>query len=253
VTTPRTTGTYRLYYWPSIQGRGELIRLALEEAGASYVDVARLPKKEGGGVEPLLALLAGKGRTKAGPRPFAPPILELGKLVVAQTANILHTFAPRLGLVPKDAPSQIAALQYQLTVTDLFAEVHDTHHPISTALYYEDQRREARLAAQHFVTHRLPKYLGFFEAVLRGNTRSKGRFAVGARLSYVDLSLFQVIEGLRYAFPNALAKVAKKLPRLRALHARVAARPRIGAYLSSSRRIPFNEGGIFRSYPELDP
>jgi glutathione S-transferase len=248
VTASKRRETFRLYYWPGIQGRGEFVRLALEEAGASYVDVARLPKKDGG-VAPMLALLGGEGTHL---RPFAPPILKVGKLVIAQTANILHVIAPRLGLVPADEASRIAALQLQLTITDLVSEVHDTHHPISTALYYEDQKREAKLRAKHFVASRMPKFLGYFESVLTENKR-KGGFTIGARLSYVDLSLFQVIEGLRYAFPKGLARIAGDLPRLFALHARVASRPRLVAYLSSKRRVPFNEDGVFRHYPALDP
>jgi glutathione S-transferase len=250
VTTSKRRETFRLYYWPGIQGRGEFIRLALEEAGASYVDVARLPKKDGGGVAPMMALLGGEGTHL---RPFAPPILTVGKLVVAQTANILHVIAPRLGLVPADEALRIAAHQYQLTVTDLVSEVHDAHHPISTALYYEDQKREAKLRAKNFVASRMPKFLGYFESVLAENNKSKGRFAIGARLSYVDLSLFQVIEGLRYAFPKGLARIAADVPRLLALHDHVASRPRLVAYLSSKRRIPFNEDGVFRHYPALDP
>jgi glutathione S-transferase len=241
---------FKLYYWPTIQGRGELVRLALEDAGASYVDVARLSKKEGGGIPALLAMLA---KHSAPVRPFAPPILVMGKLVVAQTANILHVIAPRLGLVPKDDATRIGAHELQLTITDFLAEVHDTHHPIATGLYYEDQKKEAHAYAKHFLAERLPKFLGYFESVLAANTKSKGRHAVGRASSYVDLSLFQVMVGLAYAFPKALDRVEKDIPLLLALRDRVAARPGIAAYLISPRRIPFNEDGIFRHYPELDP
>lgn len=240
---------FKLYYWPGIQGRGEFVRLALEDAGASYVDVARLSKKEGGGIEALLALLA---KHPSPVRPFAPPILELGRLFVAQTANILQVIAPRLGLVPDDEASRIGAHQLQLTITDLVSEVHDTHHPIGTNLYYEDQKVEARARSKHFRAARLPKYLGYFESVLAANKKSKGRHAVGRSSSYVDLSLFQVMVGLAYAFPKALKRVEKDIPLMLALRDRVAARPRIAAYLASPRRIPFNEDGIFRRYPELD-
>jgi glutathione S-transferase len=240
---------FKLYYWPNIQGRGEFVRLALEDAGAEYVDVARLSKKEGGGVDALLAMLA---KPRSPVRPFAPPILEMGKLVVAQTANILHVIAPRLGLVPKDEASRIGAHELQLTITDFVAEVHDTHHPIGTSLYYEDQKAEARARSKHFRAQRIPKFLGYFESVLAANKRSKGRHAVGRASSYVDLSLFQVMVGLAYAFPKALRRIDKDFPRLVALRDRVAARPGIAAYLASPRRIPFNEDGIFRRYPELD-
>jgi glutathione S-transferase len=240
---------FKLYYWPTIQGRGEFVRLALEDAGADYVDVARLSKQEGGGVPALLAMLA---KQHSPVRPFAPPILEIGKLVVAQTANILQVIAPRLGLVPKDEATRIGAHALQLTITDFVAEVHDTHHPISTSLYYEDQKEEARAASKHFRAERLPKFLGYFESVLASNAKSKGRHAVGRASSYVDLSLFQVMVGLAYAFPKALRRVEKDIPRLLALRERVAARPGIVGYLSSPRRIAFNEDGIFRRYPELD-
>lgn len=243
---------YKLYYWPSIQGRGEFVRLALEEGGASYVDVARLSSKEGGGVPALLAMLAKRPSSGGSVRPFAPPILELGRLVVAQTANILQVLAPRVGLVPADEASRIGAHQLQLTISDLVAEVHDTHHPISTSLYYEDQKKEARARAKDFRTQRIPKYLGYFESVLAANKKSRGRHAVGRSLSYVDLSLFQVMVGLAYAFPRAMKRAEKKVPHLVALRDRVAARPRVAAYLASPRRVPFNEEGIFRRYPELD-
>lgn len=241
--------TYKLHYWPTIQGRGEFIRLALEEAGARYVDVARLPEKEGGGVAALLAVL----KKHASPvRAFAPPVVQMGRLFVAQTANILQVVAPALQLVAKDEASRIAANQLQLTVADLVSEVHDTHHPISTGLYYEDQKPAARERSKHFVAERIPKFLGYFESVLAANGKSKGRYAIGRTLSYVDLSLFQIMVGLAYAFPRALARHEKKVPRLVALRDHVVTRPRIAAYLASERRLAWNEEDIFRRYPELD-
>jgi glutathione S-transferase len=247
----RSSDTYELYYWPNIQGRGEFVRLALEEAGARYVDVARLSKGQGG-VAAMLALLDGEGIRKGQLRPFAPPILRVSGILVAQTAAILQLIGPRLGLVPDDEASRVAAHEIQLTVADFVSEVHDTHHPISTALYYEDQKREAKLRAKSFVANRMPKFLGYFESVLEENKRSKRRFMIGKTLSYVDLSIFQIVEGLRYAFPKGLGRLARKLPRVLALHDHVAGRPRIAAYLASERRIPFNEDGIFRRYPKLD-
>jgi glutathione S-transferase len=240
---------FKLYYWPTIQGRGEFVRLALEDAGAAYVDVARLSTKEGGGTAALIAMLA---KHPSPVRPFAPPLLEMGRLVIAQTANILHVIAPRLGLVPADEASRIGAHELQLTITDLVSEVHDTHHPVATNLYYEDQKPEARARSEHFRAARIPKYLGYFESVLAANKKSKGRHTVGRASSYVDLSLFQVMVGLAYAFPKAMRRVEKDYPLLLALRDRVAARPRIAAYLGTPRRIPFNEDGIFRHYPELD-
>ncbi len=235
---------YQLYYWPSIQGRGEFIRLALEDAGASYVDVARVE-----GVAVLHPLLHGKKGLGPGVRAFAPPFLRSGKLVIAQTANILLYLGPRLGLVPAGEAARLAAHQLQLTIADLVGEAHDTHHPVGAWLYYEEQKQEAARRAQGFVERRLPAFLGYFE----GELQRRGRFILGARASYVDLSLFQVVEGLRYAFPNAMRRLARRIPRLRDLHDRVADRPRLASYLASERRLPFNEQGLFRHYPELDP
>ena len=239
---------FELYYWPSIQGRGEFIRLALEEGDADYVDVARLPESEGGGRPAITRLLedAGDGRT-----PFAPPILRAGKLLISQTANILLYLGPRLGLVPQAEAARLWAQQLQLTLTDLVVEAHDTHHPIAKSHYYEDQRPEALRRAADFRALRLPKFLGYFERVLAANPGGD-RYLIGKSLTYVDLSMFQVFAGLNYAFPRAMKGMSRKHPRLTALHQRVQERPRIAAYLASGRRIPFNEHGIFRHYSELD-
>jgi glutathione S-transferase len=235
---------YELYYWPSIQGRGEFVRLALEEAGADYVDVARRPGERG--MAAMMKLMAGKG---AAHPPYAPPFLKAGKLLIAQTAEILFYLGPRLKLAPRDEAGRLWAHQLQLTVADLVTHIHDTHHPISGQLYYEEQRPAARRRAEQFWRYQAPKMLGYFEHVLQGNG---GASTVGRRLSYVDLSLFQIVEGLRYAFPKRMKRFEKKISGLVALHDRVAKRPRIKAYLASERRIPFNEWGIFRRYKELD-
>lgn len=232
---------YELFYWPTIQGRGEFVRLALEEAGAQYVDVAR----GNGGMARMFAAL------DAGEHPaFAPPFLKAGKLTIGQTASILLYLGQHHGLAPGDEAGGLWTHQLQLTIADLVAESHDTHHPVGGSLYYEDQKPEARRRAAEFTANRIPKFFGYFEAVL-GRNAPHG-FLVGDKLTYADLSLFQVVEGLRYAFPNALAQLDDDYPQLAALHARVAARPRIAAYLASPRRIPFSEEGIFRHYPELD-
>lgn len=240
---------YELYYWPSIQGRGEFVRLALEEGGARYVDLAREPEDAGGGVPAMMATLQGGALRRP---PFAPPVLKAGELWIAQTANILAYLGTRLKLVPRDEASRLWANQLQLTIADLVDEAHDTHHPIAGSLYYHQQKAPARKRAAHFRQERMPKYLGYFERVLERNRGGRGH-AVGNALSYVDLSLFQVVEGLRYAFPKAMRRAERSCPGLVALHDRVARRPRIAAYLASPRRIPFNEQGIFRRYPELDP
>ena len=237
---------YELYYWPGIQGRGEFARLALEDAGADYVDVARLRK--GGGLPALMRFPESRSAERP---PFAPPFLRAGALVIGQTANILLFLGPRLGLAPKNEAGRLWAHQLQLTIADWVAEVHETHHPISGGLYYEEQKREAKRRAADFRAERLPKFLDYFERVLERNPKGAGHL-VGKAVSYVDLSIFQMIAGLRYAFPRAMARLEPKHPRLAALHDRVSARRRLAAYLSSERRLPFNQQGIFRHYPELD-
>jgi glutathione S-transferase len=239
---------YELYYWPHIQGRGEFIRLALEEGGAEYVDVARLPEAEGGGRAAVSRILEDAA---GGRMPFAPPVLKAGKLLISQTANILHYLGPRLDLVPEGEAARLWAHQLQLTLSDLVVEAHDTHHPIAKSLYYEDQKPEALRRAADFRALRLPKFLGYFERVLAANPAGDSHL-IGKSLTYVDLSMFQVIAGLSYALPRAMAALARRHPKLAALHRCVAERPRIAAYLASARRIPFNERGIFRHYPELD-
>ena len=232
---------YELFYWPSIQGRGEFVRLALEEAGADYVDVAR----RDGGVDLLMAAL------EVGDHPsFAPPFLKAGEQTIGQVANILLYLGEQHGLAPRTEPGRLWVHQLQLTIADLVAEAHDTHHPIASMLYYEDQKPEAKRRAADFVETRIPKFMGYFARLL-ANPEPRD-YLLGERVSYADLSLFQVIEGLRYAFPNAMNKIEQEHPELTALRDRVAARPKIAAYLVSPRRIPFNQDGIFRRYPELD-
>lgn len=239
---------YELYYWPEIQGRGEFVRLALEEAGTAYLDVARLPASRGGGVPAMMRLLESKDIRRP---PFAPPFLRAGRRLIGQTPNILLYLAPRHGLVSSAEADRLWAHQLQLTIADFVAEIHDTHHPIASSLYYEDQKREAKRRAADFVAERLPKFMRYFERVLERNA-ARGGWMIGSRRSYVDLSLFQVVAGLRYALPRAMARVESSCPGVVALHDRVAARPNIAAYLASSRRLPFNEADLWRRYPELD-
>jgi glutathione S-transferase len=239
---------YELHYWPTIQGRGEFVRLALEAAGADYVDVAR----EEGGLEAMEHYL---GAPEVRRPPFAAPFLVDGRLVVAQTAAILLYLGPRLGLVAAGEADRLWTHQIQLTIADLVTEVHDTHHPIASGLYYEDQQSEALRRAADFRGQRLPKFMAWFEAILQRNPRNARASVprlVGARLSYADLSLFQLVAGARYAFPKATARVLKKAPLVSALHDGVAGDRRLRAYLDSERRIAFNTQGIFRKYPELD-
>jgi glutathione S-transferase len=239
---------YELYYWPTIQGRGEFIRLALEEAGADYDDVIRLPESEGGGRQAMLDFLADASHDRP---PYAPPILKAGKTILAQTPNILLWLGQRHNLAPKGETGMLWCNQLAMTIADFLVEAHDVHHPLAKAFYYEEQKQEAKRRAGDFVPARMPKFFGYMERVLAANPAGD-RHLVGKRLSYADLGLFQIVEGMRYAFPKSMVKLEASHPRVVALHAMVAARPRIRAYAESGRRIPFNEHGIFRHYPELD-
>ena len=235
---------YEFYYWSGIQGRGEFVRLALEEAGADYVDVCR----RDGGEDAMMAILRSESVMRP---PFAPPFLKAGRQLIGQTANILLFLGARHALAPADAAGRLWAHQLQLTVADLVTEVHDSHHPLAGSMYYEEQKPAARKRAAELVAHRLPKFLDYFERVLVGNARPP-KYAIGRGLTYVDLSLFQVVSGLRYAYPNAMSRLERRCPALIGLHDRVQARPRIAAYLASERRLPHSEHGIFRHYRELD-
>jgi len=232
---------YELYYWPQIPGRGEFVRLVLEDADCDYVDVAR----EDGREDELEDVLAGK---RDGVLPFAPPVLYAGALVVAQTAAITRFLGERHGLAPASEAGRLGAATIALTIADLVSEAHDTHHPTAVDKRYEDQKPAAKARAAEFRHARIPKFLGYLERCLERN----GEVLVGDEVSYADLSAFQVVEGLSYAFPRAMAKQAAEIPRLLALRDRVAQRPRLLRYLTSDRRLAFSEQGIFRHYPELD-
>jgi len=235
---------FELYYWPGLQGRGEFVRLALEEAGADYVDVARRHD----GMVAMNRLLEGDGANRP---PYAPPFLKDDDVLVGQTAAILLYLGRKLDLAPRDEQGQLWTHQIQLTIADLVAEAHDCHHPIASSLYYEDQKTEAKRRSADFRDSRIPKYLAWFETVLARNPHGTEHL-VGDAITYADLSLFQAVDGLNYAFPIAMARLLSEAPAVAALHTRVARRPRIAAYLPSKRRQPYNEQGIFRHYPELD-
>ena len=239
---------YQLYYWPNIQGRGEFVRLALEEAGARYRDVARESGK-GAGVGALLALMQSRRIERA---PFAPPFLKAGRLLIGQTANVLQFLGRRHGLAPREEGGSLFAHQLQLTIADFLVEIHDTHHPISGNLYFEEQKKGGTPARRGFPQEPCTQVSRLLRARARAELPARARYALGARATYVDLSLFQIVAGLCYAFPRAMAKAARKYRRLFALHETVGERPRIAAYLASPRRLPFNNEGIFRHYPELD-
>lgn len=238
---------YELYYWPSIPGRGEFVRLALEYGSMGYIDVAREAGQDAGERAVMHYLQSGKAELP----PFAPPYLKAGDLLVGQTANILLFLASRHAIAPTDEAGKLWTHQLQLTLADLVTEVHDTHHPVGSSLYYEDQKPEAQRRAAEFRDKRLPKFLRYFEQALVRNPHGDQQLA-GEQISYADLSLFQIIAGLRYAFPRTMGRMENRYPRIIALHDRVAALPRIAAYLGSQRRLPFNQDGIFRHYPELD-
>jgi glutathione S-transferase len=240
--------SYELYYWPGVQGRGEFVRLALEEGGARYRDVALVPEARGGGVPAILEVLEAPGMRRP---PFAVPVLKAGRRLIAQTPNILLFLGGRLGLAPRDEPGKLWTHQLGLTILDLYLEIFHTHHPLGDGYAYQQQKAAARRRTRDFLRVRLPKFLGYFERVLDLN-RVRGPWMVGARLTHADLSMAQVIAGLRYAFPAASGRALRKRPRLRALHDAVFDRPRIARYLASGRRLPFNNHDLFRHYPELD-
>jgi glutathione S-transferase len=237
---------YRLYYWPGIQGRGEYVRLALEEAEADYVDMALRAPGRGGGVPALMRILEDNRMARP---PFAPPFLQAGRLLIGQTANILLFLGPRLKLSPRNESDRLWVHQLQLTMADFVVEVHDTHHPLGGGLYYEQQKPAAKRRSQEFIAQRIPKYLNYFEHIIE---RNGARWMVGRRLTYADLSMAQIMAGLHYAFPRAMQARRRRYPRLHALHEAVFARPNIRRYVNSGRRLAFNDEGIFRHYPELD-
>jgi glutathione S-transferase len=239
---------YELYYWPGIQGRGEFVRLTLEATAAPYVDIALAPEQKGGGVRAMQRMLQDK--TLKHPA-FAPPFLKAGRELIGQTANILLFLGDRLDVAPRREADRRWTHQLQLTIADFVLEAHDTHHPVGGGLYYEEQKPEAQRRAKEFRESRMPKYLAYFERVIKRN-RVRGKWMVGSRMSYVDLSMAQVIAGLRYAFPLATRRSLQSCPRLRALHDEVFSLPRITQYVASGRRLSFNNDGIFRCYPELD-
>jgi glutathione S-transferase len=239
---------YELFYWPEIQGRGEFVRLALEDAGVAYIDVARGLESDGRGVPAMLALMRGDGTSHI---PFAPPFLRDGNVIVSHTAVILLYLGGRIRLAPTDENGRLWTHQIQLTITDIVQEVYNSHHPIDEDKWFHEQQDEAVARAAVFRRDRMPKFLGWFERVLEANPAGADHL-VGSSVTYADLSLFQLIEGLRFAFPLACERELAKLPHVMVLHKAVAERPRLRDYLASERRVPFKETGIFRRYLELD-
>ncbi len=232
--------TYDLWYWPGIQGRGEFVRLPMEAAGIAYADRARAD-----GAEALMADMNGRG----GIKPFAPPYLTEGDFCIAQAAHIVSWLGEKHGFGGNDEAETLGLIQLQLVVSDIVAEVHDTHHPVDAGAYYDDQKQEAARAAKAFRDNRIPKYFDHLESALDAKD---GPFATGERWSHVDTSLFQLVRGLEYTFPKRMAALMPDYPKLKACADAVEALPGIATYLGSDRRIAFNEDGIFRHYPELD-
>ncbi|KAI5117249.1 hypothetical protein M0805_006412 [Coniferiporia weirii] len=235
----RTDEKYQLYYWPGIPGRGEPIRLAFEEAGVEYEDVAYTR-----GVSAVTELLGGG-------KHFAPPILRHGDIEISQLPNIMLYLGPKLKLVPESEAGRLRVNQLFLTAMDCQNEAHDTHHPISVGAYYEDQKDAALERAKDFRENRVPKFFKYFESVLESNKESEGEWLVGDSLTYADLGLTFLVEGLLFAFPRGVANLYSKFPKVFSVHQRVKVRARIKAYYESDRRQTFSNG-IYRHYPELD-
>ena len=240
--------TYELYYWPGIQGRGEFVRLALEEARAPYRDMALVPESQGGGSSAVVKVLTARRIKRP---PFAPPILKAGRQFIAQTPNILLFLGGRHKLAPHDEAGKLWTHQLQLTISDFYLEIFSTHHPLGDAYAYEEQKSAAKRRTKDFLSTRVPKFFGYFERVLKRNP-ANGPWMVGARLTYADLSMAHVIAGLKYAFPKATRRALRSKPRLRSLHDHVFERPQVALYTASSRRLAFNNDDLFRHYPELD-
>jgi glutathione S-transferase len=231
---------YDFWYWSTIPGRGEFVRLTLEACGIPYRDRARIDGDE--------ALMADMERHDAGPA-FAPPYLVTDGRTVAQTANILFYLSERHECGPTGMKPRYWLAQVQLTIMDMAAEAHDVHHPVGPDLYHEQQQAESLRAAHGFRQQRIPKYLTYFERALAADP---GDWLTTGRWSYADLSLFHLIAGLRYAFPLRMTTLMPSFPRLADLHDRVVALPELRDYLGSDRRLAFTNEDVFRHYPELD-
>jgi glutathione S-transferase len=227
-----------LWYWPNIPGRGEFVRLFMEAGEIEYEDVAREK-----GVEALVEDMA----SREGIRPFAPPYIVDDDLCIGQTAHILAYLSDKHGLGAGELDLDLQMIQLQLDISDMVEEVHSTHHPIAGSLYYQDQMEAAYENARAFREERIPKYLDHFEAALEGQG---GPFVLGDQWNHVDTSLFQLMEGLDYAFPKRMREL--DYPRLELCRQAVTEIDGIEAYLASDRRMEFNQDGIFRHYPELD-
>ncbi|PWN54081.1 hypothetical protein IE53DRAFT_383382 [Violaceomyces palustris] len=260
--------SYTLHYWPSIPGRGEYIRLAFEAAGQ--------PFEENNKVESLVDHIM-TDTVVGHPPHFAPPLLEIRRkesgrepsggasaerFYLSQTPAILAYLAPKLGLtgLPADEVQgtegdlKLAQLnQLTLTALDLSNEAHDTHHPVAVGAYYEEQKDEALRRAEDFRKNRVPKFLRYFETVIRSNGRGDGKRLIGPSLSVADLVLFQVLDGLSFAYPRLMASLERKgdYGGVFGLKRHVGGWDKVKGYVESGRRRKFSNG-LYRHYPELD-
>ena len=209
------------------------------------------------------------------PPSLAPPILRHGDLLINQLPNILLYLGPQLGLAPywDEDPNGIYYInELALTASDgLSNEAHDTHHPIAAGAYYEDQKEEAKKKAKDYIKNRLPKFVGYFERVLKSEASKGGEWLYGGKLTYADLVLFHTVDGVSFAFPKALEKMKKsgEYDGVFNLIERIRSRDNIKKYLESDRRQKYSKG-IYRKssliyivswercltlpghYPELD-
>ena len=245
---------YHLIYWPGIPGRGEHVRLALEQAGAEYTDTAHVED----GIKTVSSQISKENKGDSiNPPPLAPPILKHGEYTISQTPNILLYLGTKLGLAPTTEEDPVGIYHVnELTLTALDGlsnEPHDVHHPIAVAEYYENQKEEAAKKAKDYRENRLPKFFEYFERVLSGDASKGGEYLYGGQLTYADLVLFQTVDGVSFAFPRRVGSLKKSgdYDKVFALYDRVKALEKIKAYLESDRSQEYSMG-IYRHYPELD-
>jgi glutathione S-transferase len=245
---------YELIYWPSLPGRGEFVRLVLEAGGASYSDIAA--KSIPDSAQAVLGLIAESNIGDAtNPPIFAPPFLRHGDLSMNQTMNILRYLAPKFGLEGDGSEAtKVHLASIAATIFDgLCNEAHETHHPIASSAYYEDQKPEAAKRAKNYIEERLPKFLTYVTRVLKAKTSGGGPWLYGGTFTYADIVLFQCIDGNLFAFPKTMAKLRadSKYDGVFKLYEAVKEVPKIAAYLSGKRPYQYGEG-IWRHYPELE-
>ncbi|EME87271.1 uncharacterized protein MYCFIDRAFT_209463 [Pseudocercospora fijiensis CIRAD86] len=248
--------TYELLYHPGIPGRGEFIRLAFEAAGVPYTDIANEDHKNGYAEVQQVCMNDGIESSDGNPPVFSPPALRVRDgekaLVISQTPNILIYLGEKLGLVPA-GDEKFYVQQLALTALDLNNEIHDTHHPIAASKYYEDQKDAALEKAKDLRATRIPKFFKYFERQLKWNSSAgQHKYLVGDRLTYADLTVWQILDGAKYAFPKELEVRRKEFPELLGtFYESVKEEEGIKEYLASERRLKYSMG-VFRYYPELD-